>query len=153
MKRLLFVITNLGLFTSAFAIKTNANSIDTLTCQFYEKSLQLNFDIASGAVTYTDDEHVDPQTGEQKHVSLFQSAELVGSDLDQHLLGSIFQVLTSEGEEILSLRLTFAGFDGSSAYLLYPFEAEYHSASGDILKGGCFIPTRPFYQVVELSND
>ena len=142
------------IFMTAFTFSALAESPipqkDLLMCSFTEPFFNITYDANRGTVTYVGVDSYDKNTGTFASETLAQNAKIVGSDLDNSVMGSKFQLLDDKGQVILHLVLNFQGSNGMSDEI-YPFDAWYMGSKLHYpLQGGCESTSAPAVNPLEI---
>lgn len=131
-------------FLSVLLLTTSAATAGTLHCSFTEPFFAVDFDSATGVVTFTSPDEADPETGAIEPRILAQGARLHRPDAWQH-----FPTLKLEagGETLLEIRMSGRGSDGMSE-MVFPWEGRYGRHVG-----GCQSDQAPAYNEYEALRD
>jgi hypothetical protein len=127
----------------ALGFSTAADSA-TLHCDFSEPWFSIDFDTATGRVTLTSPDELDPATGKPVPKVIGEAAQLLRHDAWQD-----YQTFSLKaGEEILmTLQLTGLADDGMSD-LIFPFTGRYEHHAG-----GCETNSAPSYDLGKVYDE
>jgi len=119
------------------ALAATAAEAGTLSCSFTEPFFTIEFDSATGKVTYTSPDEFDEVSGQPKPRLLSETARIrragVWGTAETYFLETPGKDPAAQPEIILEIRVTGRGEDGMSD-TVFPFEGRYGEGR---LVGGC----------------
>ena len=132
----------------ALALAASAAEAGTLRCSFTEPWFTIDFDSATGKVTYVSPDEFDEATGQPKPRVIAEGARVrrpgAWQDVPKLVLEKPGKSLTDPYVPIVEMSVTGQGSDGMSDFN-FPFEGKYEQWAG-----GCDTDKAPAYDMAEV---